>query len=145
MVDPQGAEDVTMDGQPAAYGNGTSGDGRIPGSEDILVNMGGQGQQNNHILLIKGSEKPEEFLARGRLTQQQTNDVMLMIADDNAVHRGFTDVIGLIGWKYNASIGWDGQGRKEFVQVEIHGRMANLRAGMGRAFDRFRNGAMNSG
>ena len=140
MPDPQGAEDVTMDGQPAVHSNGTSGDGRIPGSEDILVNMGARGQENNHILLIKGSEKPEEFLARGRLSAQQISDVMLMIADDNAVHRGFTDVMGLIGWKFNASIGIDGQGRKEFLTAETTGRMAGLRSGFGRVFDRFRNG-----
>ena len=139
MPDPQGS-DVSLDGQPTAYANGTSGNGNIPGEEDILVNLPQGGQQSTHLLLITGSEKPEEFLARGRLTSQQVNDVLLMIADNNAVNKGNTDIMGLIGWKFNASIGVDGQSRREYIQVETASRIAAMRSGAARFADRFRNG-----
>ncbi len=148
--DPQDAgsiEQSPFEDVKAPYQN-TSGSGQsggIPGSEDILVNMGMGGQPNNHILLIQGSEEPKEFLARGRLSKQEIADVMLMIADYTAVYNGHTDIMSLIAWKFNASVGIDGQGRKEFVQVETSGRMAQLRGWAGRQADRFRNsGAPNA-
>ena len=138
MPDPQGG-DKALDGAPVLGSNGKSGDANIPGTEEILVNLGAHGQTDHAKLLVTGSEKPEEFLPRGRLSAQQVNDVMQIQADFNAVHEGSTNIEQLITFKFNASIGVDGEARKEFLAA-LQSQSMGLRSGVGRMFDRFRNG-----
>jgi hypothetical protein len=122
-------------------GNGHQG-GPIPAQEDILVSAG-QGSPNLALVLLTGSLKPEEYLVRGRMPAERLTTILEILAIENEVHMGSTDMMGLIGWDFNASAGIGGQARTEAVRVGMaQSRFGMMRRGL---MNRFRGGAGGGG
>ncbi len=94
--------------------------GSPPGTEEVLVSMG-QGQASLPMVLMTGSEKPAEYLLRGRLTEQDVHAIIEMMGDYNEVFTGDTDIMGIIALKANATAGMNGMARKEAIQATSGG------------------------
>lgn len=110
----------------------------IPGQTDVLVSMG-QGSPNLAMVLLTGSDEPKEFLVRARFSAKEIQDMQEMIAIENEVNYGATDIMGIIGWKANATAGQNGEARREAVKIGTAiSRMAMMRRSMGGMFNRFK-------
>jgi hypothetical protein len=111
--------------------------GGIPGSEDVLVNYG-QGQQSLPVFMLTGSDKPENYLLRGRLTESDLNDMTEILADYNTIHLGDPDMLNLFAFKANGSAGIGGQARNEAVRIATHAIIAPFAQGVGQVASRMR-------
>ena len=123
-IDEDAIEELTAPIDMAGY----------PGSEDLAVNFQ-QGQGNPLIWLVTGSDEAKEYLARGRKTAPEIADIKEMLADMNELETGDTDLMGLIEFDYNASIGQDGLAREEFIRAS-RGGLGMMGGMLGRAMGR---------
>ncbi len=114
-----------------------------PSQEDLMVNMPGAAP-NRLMWLVTGSNVPEEYALRGRLTKQEIADVIEIMADENEMVDGDPDMLGLIAFKFNASAGENGRARQEFITA-IKGEAEATKTGMFGGFMQGAKGQFNKG
>ncbi|MGH7774636.1 MAG: hypothetical protein ACREQA_20625 [Candidatus Binatia bacterium] len=135
-------EDISVDIMADENSNGHSSPlSAVPSQSDILVSMG-QGSPNLAITMITGSEDPKDYVVRGRMTMKEILYIQSMIAWHNTVRHGSMDLMGVIGWRFNASAGINGKAREEAVKIGTAiSRMQMMRRQFGGMFNRFRGDA----
>src|SRR4030065_1578411 len=95
-------------------GNGQRPGVGIPGSEDVFAAMS-RGGANMVREMLTGSGKPEEYLPRTRILEDEIGMYARILGMLQTFDIGIVDVPSIIAFKCNARIGLKGGGSEEDV------------------------------
>src|SRR3972149_9379883 len=99
-------------------GNGQRPGVGIPGSEDVFAAIS-RGGANMVREMLTGSGKPEEYLPRTRIEEEEIGMNCRILGMLQAFDTGLVEVPSIIAFKCNARIGLNGLGRGEAVQMIV--------------------------
>ncbi len=109
----------TPDASPAPRNSG-----RVGNLKGLLIEGDSQrGTWNPIQHMARGSTKAEEYLPLIRIDGRTIARHKRIIASYNLVNLGNMDIMHVMWWGYHASIGEDGKGRHEIVQMVIAQRV----------------------
>src|SRR3990170_590712 len=117
LVTGESTEDLTVAQTGVASGGQRPGVG-VPGSEDIFAGFMRSGA-NMVREMLTGSGKPEEYLPRTRISEEEIGMNSRILGMLQAFDTGIVDVPSIIAFKCNARIGLNGLGRGEAVQMIV--------------------------
>ena len=110
-------EEVVVEQSPIA-GDGQRPGVGVPGSEDIFAGFMRTGA-NMVREMLTGSGKPEEYLPRTRITEDEIGMYSRILGMLQGFDPGIVDAPSIIAFKCNARIGLNGLGRGEAVQMIV--------------------------
>lgn len=90
---------------------------------------GGSGESINYEMMFTGSTRPEEYLPRTRLTEEEISDTVRLAFDLNWASFGWVDMERLMWLFFHARQSLEGEARKEMVEVltgQRRERFANI-------------------
>lgn len=90
----------------------------IPGSEDVFAAIS-RGGANMVREMLTGSGKPEEYLPRTRIEEEEIGMYARILGMLQTFDGGIVDVPSIIAFKCNARIGLKGWGRDEAVRMIV--------------------------
>ncbi len=126
-----GGDEQAPPGPEPPVGEGENRDNRgEPGLEGMMVTSGG-GYWNTARELVTGSTKPEEYLARTNISEKEWKRKKRIIANLLYLDQGDIDMEKLLWMDLVISPAFDGEARRQLVEVTVGQRMMDMaRSGM---------------